>query len=125
MGTDTVYIVDPDPDICASLNALLSRLGYDSEVFHCGKEFLEHLKAADSAPHGCIISEMTLPDVSGFQLMDELQAADIALPVIILTADTDVSTAVKALHRNAANYFVKPYTERALVKGVRKALESY
>jgi len=122
MPADTIFIVDPDPDTCASVEALLSRLGYVSKVFHSGMDFMAYLASTDHVPQGCIISEMTLPDLTGLQLMAELNEADVALPVIILTNDSDVKTAVRALHTHASGYLKKPYVERDLMNGVRQAL---
>jgi DNA-binding response OmpR family regulator len=65
---------------------------------------------------------MNLPGMDGLDLVRTLRERNQALPVIILTRDTNVSRAVEAFRVSVADYLIKPYVERKLVNRVRSAL---
>ena len=115
-----VFIIDPDEAHSQKVSALLNDLGFCTSRYRNAETFL------DEEPHAptnaCIISEMNLPGMDGLDLVRTLRKRNQALPVIILTRDTDVSRAVEALRISVADYLIKPYVERRLVNRVRGAL---
>ena len=116
----TIYIVDPDQVHSQTVSSLLGRLGYKTELFSSAEELLDELNEHEL--DGCIVSEMRLPGISGLELLRSLRNQKMNVPVIILTADSDVSGAVAALRDKASDYLVKPFVERDLVSRVRAAL---
>ncbi len=116
-----IYIVDPDEAHSRVVSALLNRVGYPTEVFESAEALLGG--AVKGLNRGCIISEMDLPGMNGLQLLRALQKRKIALPVIILTRDNNVSFAVQAFRDHVADYLVKPFVERDLVNKVRGLLQ--
>ncbi len=115
-----VFIIDPYEAHSQELSALLNDLGLCTTTYRGAEAYL------DEEPHqttnACIISEMNLPGMDGLDLVRTLRKRNQALPVIILTPDTDVSRAVEALRISVADYLIKPYVERRLVNRVRSAL---
>ncbi len=116
-----IYVVDNDKRYRDEIRALLVRVGYKVQVFACAEDLLERY---DGEPvPACIISENALPGMSGLDLTRELRLRNISSPVIILTRQSDVATAVKALRNNVSDYLVKPFVERDLVNRLRVAIE--
>lgn len=116
-----IYIVDPDTEHSLGMSALLNRVGYSTMMFNGAEDLLNSLN--DRSTHGCIISEIDLPGMSGLRLLRTLHQRRVSVPVIILTRDTDVSSAVQAFHDSVAGYLTKPYVERELVNKVRSLLQ--
>jgi two-component system C4-dicarboxylate transport response regulator DctD len=70
---------------------------------------------------GVVVSDVRMPGRDGLQLLDELLARDIDLPVIMVTAHGDVPMAVDALHRGAYDFIEKPFTPERLLESLRRA----
>jgi len=120
-GSSVIHIVDPDEAHSREVSALLNRVGYITETFGSAEELLD--RPGDRFTHGCIISEMDLPGMNGLKLLHTLQQRQVAMPVIILTRDNDVSLVVQAFRNSVADYLVKPFVERELVNKVRCLLQ--
>lgn len=116
----TVLVVDGDARCRDALAALLRRAGYRTRDFDRAEALLDSLGPGD--PPDCVISELRLPGMDGLALSRSLRDRALAVPVIILTADTDVGTAVRALRGDVADYLLKPYVDRELVRRLRAAL---
>jgi len=123
MSTDAVplvYLVDPDPAVQRSVKKLLGALGATTETFQSARELLAALPR--NVP-SCIIAEARLPDMSGLTLLQELRARGLAVPVILLSSDADVTSAVTAMRAGALDFIEKPWIDRALVAQVGPILE--
>ena len=116
-----VFIIDPDEAHSQEVSALLTDLGFCTSTFRSAEDFLDDEPYQTTS--ACIISEMNLPGMDGLDLVRTLRKRNQALPVIILTRDTDVSRAVEALRISVADYLIKPYVERRLVNRVRSLLD--
>lgn len=116
-----IYVVDNDKQYRDEIRALLVRIGYPVQVFSSAEDLLE--ASNEKSVPACIISENALPGMSGLDLTCELRIRNISSPVIILTRQSDVATAVKALHNSVSDYLVKPFVERDLVNRLRVAIE--
>ena len=115
-----VCLVDPDPMVQRSVKKLLKALGAVIEVFPSARDLLARLP--DGIP-ACIITEARLPDMTGLALLQELRARGLNIPVILLSSDADVSSAVTAMRAGALDFIEKPYIDRALVAQVGPILE--
>ncbi len=119
-GDHYVFVVDNDQRNRDEIAALLSRVGYHVRAFSSAEDLLE---ADDTiSTPACVISEIALPGMSGLDLTHELRLRNIQSPVIILTRQSDVATAVKALRNNVSDYLVKPFVERDLVNRLRAVI---
>jgi FixJ family two-component response regulator len=115
----TVYVIDPDPSIQASMVCLLGTLGIHSAVFETAAEFFD---ALDPRAGACVITELHLPDMSGLEIQERLAEHDADIPVIILASDADVPTAVSAMNSGVFDFIEKPFVNRVLLDRIRKAL---
>lgn len=119
-GHARILVVDDEVSIRELLSHFLSARG-----FHCdsaaGAEAA--LQRVHREPFDLVISDIRMPEVTGLQLLDQLQSAFPALPVIMITAVADLDTAVDAMKQGAADYITKPFDLSKVVSSVRNALE--
>ena len=83
-----------------------------SHPFASGEDFLEAL--ADLAP-GCILLDLRMPQIDGFQVMDELAKREVDWPVIVMTGHGEIPVAVRAMKLGAIDFIEKPFSEEALL----------
>lgn len=115
----TVYVVDDDPPLRDSLVALLEALGFRVRAFSTAGAFHRYYRA--DMP-GCLLLDVRLPRQSGLALHEQLVNEGKHLPVIFLTAHTDVAAAVAAMKAGAVEYLTKPFDCDVLVNRIRRAL---
>jgi len=116
----TVLLVDADHSARGELGSFLRRSGYQIRDFERATELLS---APDHIFHwSCVVSELALPDMTGLDLVRSLRGRAIRIPVIMLAAEADVSTAVHALRNDVADFLLKPVIERDLIRRVETVL---
>jgi len=101
-----VWIVDDDASIRWVLEAALEDKPYDIKVFDSP---LLALKAYDELPPTVVISDVRMPDMDGLTFMEAIHEKDKKIPVIIMTAHSDLNTAVKSFQSKAFEYLPKPF----------------
>lgn len=106
-----VYVVDDDDMLRRSNVFLLATAGYDVRAFAGGSEFLEEVSVLQS---GCVLLDIRMPGLDGFQVMDSMQEQRSRFPTIIMTGHGDVATAVRAMKHGAADFLEKPFEEQSL-----------
>lgn len=113
-----VWIVDGDRSTYESLLAELSSVQWfpDAESFLAGLD-------GDEEP-GVVVADAKLPGMSGTELIDALRARRHAPPVVLVCANAEVSTAVEAIRRGAADFFEKPVPRSLLLGCIRRLLEN-
>ena len=116
----TVFVVDDDAGVCQSTQWLLESAHLGVETFSTAREFLD---AFDSTDPGCIVLDVRLPGMSGLDLLEDLAAQGIKIPIIIVTAYGDVAMAVRALKSGAMDFLQKPYNDQTLLDVVHRAIE--
>ena len=116
----TVLLVDSDVACLSTVAELLQRVGYRTRSYTRAEELLDHLNEV-TLP-ACVIAEMELPGMNGVELSRCLRDSSQPMPVIILTAASDVPTAVRALRGEVLDYLTKPFVERDLVTRLHNAL---
>ena len=89
-----ILLVDDDPKLLEIVSVSLSRQGYRVRTAATGREALEH--AAGSPPH-LLILDLDLPDMSGIDVLDHIRDDHETLPVLVLSAQDDVDSRVRAL----------------------------
>ena len=115
----TVYIVDDDPDVCRAVGRLVRGAGYEVREFNSAREFLV---AHEPEPPGCLLLDLSMPDVDGLQLQQSLVAAGCHRPIVFLTANADVHNTVRAMKAGAVNFLTKPVDRDELVAALAEAL---
>lgn len=117
----TVFIIDDDPALRGSLQALLAVHGLRSAGYASCREFLAQF---DPDQPGCIVLDILFDGESGLELLDGLRARPIRPPVIVLTAHGSVPMSVQALRGGAVDFLEKPAPPPVLIARIREALAS-
>ena len=112
-----VYVIDDDSDILQSSAFLLKSIGYGVEVFADGAAFLAALASLEP---GCIVTDLRMPEVSGYELKAALDRRSVAWPVILMTSESGPETAAEAAARGFADYLHKPFPAEQLTAALDK-----
>ena len=117
--TPLITIVDDDLPVRRALRRSIQAAGYTVETFASAREFL------DASPLGrtsCLVLDIHLDGMSGFELAEKLAADRAAIPIIFITAHDDTPTRERARQAGVAAYLPKPFDERVLLEAIRGAL---
>lgn len=114
-----VHIIDDDPAIRDSLGLLLTTEGFEVRTHASARGFLEAIGRHET---GCVVTDVRMPEMSGFDLLAKMKERRLALPVIVITAHADVPLAVQAMKQGAIDLLEKPFEDEALLASVRQAL---
>ena len=114
----TVYVLDDDPAVLRSLERLLSSANFEPITFDHPDTFL---KAAKTFKTGCVLLDVRLPGISGLDVQAQLLKMRNDLPVIVVTGQGDVQTAVRAMKAGATDFLEKPYSDHALLQAIESA----
>lgn len=117
--TLNVFLVDDDRQIRNAGKQALELAGYAADSFESAEQVLRHL----SRDCGALVTDVRMPRMDGFALMERALALDPDLPVILVTGHGDVSMAIRALRLGAYDFIEKPFPSELLVDTVRRALE--
>jgi two-component system, LuxR family, response regulator FixJ len=119
IDTDTVLVVDDDPDARQSLEFLIRSVGLNIRSYASAADFLA---SPDVESAGCLVLDLRMPGMSGLELQDRLNEMNIGMPVILLTAYAEVPIAVKAMKAGAIDVIQKPYSQQVLLDRIQQAL---
>jgi FixJ family two-component response regulator len=115
-----VCIVDDDRSVRLALSTLLRSVGFDVHACAGGEELLQSGMAARG---DCLIADVRMPGMDGFELRDALEAAGTGLPTVFISGHADDDTRERAMATGAVDLLSKPFSEAALLQAVRTALE--
>ena len=118
----TVFVVDDDAAVRDALTLLLESAGYGVETFSDPQSFLA---ARTSAAPGCIILDVSMPDMDGPMLQKELLNRGIQLPVIFLSAHGNIPITVRTIKAGAIDFLTKPVEGAVLLDRIQTALEQH
>ncbi len=116
----TVYAVDDEPATLKAIARLLRAAGWNVAPFASPRDFLEKL---DPAVPGCLVLDLSMPEMTGLEVQQALDERRCALPIVFLTGRADVPASVKAMKRGAADFLTKPVDEEDLLAAVARAVE--
>ena len=119
-GVPTVFVVDDDPSVRASIQGLLKSASLRSESFGTAEEFLRNKRP--DAP-SCLVLDVSLPGVNGLDFQRQLADAGIQIPIIFITGHGDIPMTVKAMKSGAVEFLTKPFHDQALLDAIRQALD--
>ena len=114
-----VFVVDDEKRMCESVKALLRPRGYDVTAFTSGEIALRSIGKKN---YDLFLLDICIPDLDGFSLMEHILNRLPDTPVIMMTGDVSVDSAVKALRKGAYDYLKKPFETEELVKTIDNAL---
>jgi len=118
-STGRVFVVDDDPAVLKALSRLLLSAGYEPEPFNSPTEFMSRYNP--DTP-GCLVLDLSMPEVSGLELQHWLAQTKSPLPVIFLSGRTDVTASVKAMKEGALDFLTKPVEDMVFLQTVERAL---
>jgi two-component system response regulator FixJ len=114
-----VHVIDDDPAFLRSMEALLDSAGFAIRAYDSG---LAVLNAASQLSAGCILLDVQMPGMNGLELQARLNELGIPLPVIVMTGQGDVATAVRAMKAGAVDFVEKPFDDDLLLTTIETAL---
>lgn len=114
-----VSIVDDDESMRESLPDLIREFGFAVQAFSCAEEFL----ASDCVGQTrCLILDIAMPGMSGFDLQSELKCRRQQIPIIFMTGQKDEILRRRGLEQGAAGFLLKPFSDTALLEALNIAL---
>ena len=124
----TICVVDDDPLIRKTIEAILLAEGNAVEAYASGTDFLSAAKAstgggpADRTRFSCVLLDVNMPDMSGLDVLQQL-GDDHHLAIVMISGQGDISTAVQAMRSGAIDFVEKPFTPEQLLAAVEPALQ--
>ncbi len=118
-SANRILVIEDDPAVQKALRRLFETEGYAVETQSDGKSALESFRAT---PPAAIVLDLRLPKISGRDVCKEIKAVAPAIPIVVLSATSDVSDKVLLLELGADDYVTKPFSPRELLARVRAAL---
>jgi two-component system response regulator FixJ len=121
MSEAVVHVVDDDESARDALAFLLEAADFEV-VSHASAQAL--LDALPLAGAGCVITDMRMPDMTGLELVRELNARGSRAPIIMITGHGDIPLAVEAMRAGVADFIEKPFGEARILDALNRALEA-
>lgn len=116
-----VWIVDDDASIRWVLDKAMSKAGLRTRMFESAEDVLSSLRKQQPA---ALLSDIRMPGVDGLELLREVRVRYPRLPVVIMTAHSDLDSAVNAFEGGAFDYLAKPFDTNEAVTLVQRAIDS-
>ena len=117
-----VAVVDNEPSVRKALSRLFGSWGFDARIFASGREFLDSLPLCR---YDCLVLDLHMPDVSGFDVQRDNNFTGTSLPTVIITAHAEPGTREKCLSAGAAAYLCKPFDDQKLLNAVEDAMKRW
>ena len=114
-----VTIVDDDRSVQSALKDLMESAGLSARSFGSAEEFLASDQRSDT---GCLVADIRMPGMSGFELQARLRAEGSRVPIIFITAHGDARTQMLAMRAGAVEFLTKPFDDEVLLEKVRATL---
>ena len=111
-------MVDDDQDVRSSISFMLGAAGMAARGFRDGEGFVEDVAKVDP---GCILLDVRMPRMDGFQVMAALKEAGIDWPIIVMTGHGEIPVAVRAMKLGAVDFIEKPFSEDLLMSSLERA----
>jgi DNA-binding NtrC family response regulator len=116
-----LLVVDDEPELLSSVSLALRACGFPTVLTLADSRQVEPVLSEQAV--GAIVLDLTMPHVSGRDLLERLAADYPEIPVIVMTATNDLETAVQCMQGGAVDYLVKPVEQDRLASSVRRAVE--
>ena len=119
-SVSTVYVIDDDADVRASIQGLLKSVGLRSQSYETPQEFM---RAKQQDVPCCLVLDVRLPGVNGLDFQRELAEAGVCIPIIFITGHGDIPMTVKAMKSGAVEFLTKPFKDQDLLDAIHQALD--
>jgi len=117
--TSTIFLVEDDEDLRSMIALHVKSAGHQIEEFGTAEEFLSNF---DASRPGCLLLDIYMPGMSGLELQQELTDRNIEIPIIIMTSQGDVPTAVQAMKAGAIDFIEKPLDTEQMLERIHECL---
>lgn len=116
----TVVIVDDDPLVRASLDSLFRSVGYATRLYTSARDAL-----GEPWPDTlmCVVTDVRMPDVGGFELQASLALRKGDIPVVFMTGHGDIPMSVRAMKAGAVDFLSKPFRDQDMLDAVKAAMD--
>ena len=114
-----VAVVDDDPYVCKAFERLLRSAGLSAKTFASGTKFLQAVR--DYEPD-CVVVDLHMPGIDGFEVLMRLARDHAALPVIVMTGHDTPESRSRALAGGARSYLCKPIDDEVLLTAINAAI---
>ncbi|HEV3210127.1 MAG TPA: response regulator [Chthoniobacterales bacterium] len=114
-----ISIVDDDLSVVEAMVSLIQSVGYQAKGFRSAKDFLKSRQLLNTA---CLILDVRMPSMGGFELQRRLAAGNYRIPIIFITAYDSDDVHIQAFQAGAAGLLCKPFSQESLFQAVRSVL---
>lgn len=119
MSPPLISVVDDNESVREALKGLLRSVGYSVAVFESAENFLRSTRLAETE---CLILDVRMPGMDGIELQRQLASGKYHVPIVFITAHGDETSRIEAITNGAVDYLRKPFSERALLNAVGRAV---
>jgi len=116
-----IAVLDDEPQMCKALSRLLKTYGFEVETFALGAELLA---ACASRLPTCLLLDLHMPDLNGFEILERFAVQQVALPVVVITGHDQPGNAERVRGLGAADYLLKPLNESQLLAAIGNAIQA-
>jgi FixJ family two-component response regulator len=116
-----IAVLDDEPKFCKALARLLQSHGFSVVTFTSGKVFLD---TCATRPPDCVVLDLHMPDMNGFEVQERIARLDSPMPVIIMTGHDTEETRSRAMAGKPMAYLRKPINEETLLDAIELAIRS-
>jgi FixJ family two-component response regulator len=117
-----IAVIDDDASVRRALQRLLRSAGFAVETFATAREFLD---AGRSARTACLVLDIHLPGMSGFDLQEHLAVSGALIPIVLITAHDDATTRERASRAGVAAYLRKPFDQGELIEAISRTTSEH
>src|SRR6266436_4350542 len=114
-----IYVVDDDVSVREAVESLIMSAGLSVKTFASAQEMLASLRKELPS---CLVLDIQLPDINGFELQHELAKKDIQIPIIFLTGHGDIPMSVRAIKAGALEFLTKPFDPEDLLDAIQEGM---
>src|SRR5882757_4331735 len=115
-----IYILDDEEAMRSALQVLMNTVGYEAAVFAKPNDFLNRYNPDQP---GCLVIDVRMPEMSGIEVLEQLNRRGSMLPVIIISGHGDIPMAVQAMKNGAFDFLQKPFRGQELLDRINAALK--
>ncbi|HLK21740.1 MAG TPA: response regulator [Bryobacteraceae bacterium] len=120
MGSSLVSVVDDDPSVRDSTDALLRSAGYQVAVFESGEQFLESARMRETA---CLVLDIQMAGMDGWELQDRLNVSECGIPIVFISGHPESGIRNRAIERGAHAFLAKPFAPNDFLDAVDGAVK--